>query len=68
MTIQDDIAKIPRKLKNGTGGVKTVTSVYVDPAKLGATRNIAKSHNVSISGIIELALDRLFADMGREMF
>ena len=56
MTIKEDIAKIPRKLKNGTGGIKFVTSVYVDPAKLDAMRNIAKSHKVSISGIIELAL------------
>jgi hypothetical protein len=66
MTIQDDIAKIPRKLKNGTGSIKTVTSVYVDPVKLNATRTIAKAHNVSISGIIELALDRLFSDIDRE--
>ena len=66
MTIKDDIAKIPRKNKNGFTGHKTVTSVNIDPAKLDATRAMAKSHNVSISGIIELALDRLFADIERE--
>jgi hypothetical protein len=63
MTIQDDIAKIPRKVKNGTGGIKTTTSVHIDPNKLDVARSIAKARNVSISGIIELALDRLIADI-----
>ena len=53
MSIKDDIANIPRKVKNGAGGIKTTTSVHVDPTKLGVMRAMAKSHNVSISGIVE---------------
>jgi hypothetical protein len=66
MAILDDLALIPRKHKNGTGNNKTVTSVYITHDKLNATRAIAKVHNVSISGVMELALDRLFADIDRE--
>jgi hypothetical protein len=63
MTILDDIAKIPRKHKNGLGNSKTITSVYINPITLDAARAMAKRHNVSISGFMELALDRLLADM-----
>jgi hypothetical protein len=66
MTILDDIAKIPRKHKNGFGGSKSVTSAYIDPIKLDATRIVAAAHHVSISGIIELALERLLADIKAE--
>jgi hypothetical protein len=63
MAIADDIAKIPRKHKNGLGNIKTITSVYVNPLTLDGARALAKAHNVSISGVMELALDRLLADM-----
>jgi hypothetical protein len=53
MAILDDLALIPRKHKNGTGNNKTVTSVYITPDKLDATRAIAKVHNVSISGVMD---------------
>lgn len=66
MTIQEDMAQIPRKQKNGVGRNKSVTSIYVDPIILDAMRAIAKANNVSISGVIELALTRLFADMDTE--
>jgi hypothetical protein len=66
MTIKQDIANIPRKVKNGAGGIKTTASVHVDPVKLGVMRAMAKSYNVSISGIVELALDRLLTDIERE--
>jgi hypothetical protein len=66
MSIRDDIARIPRKNKNGLGGHKTVTSVNIDPAKLELVRSIARARNVSIGGIIELALDRLLADIDHE--
>jgi hypothetical protein len=66
MSIKDDIAKIPRKNKNGLGDHKTVTSVNIDPAKLELVRSIARVCHVSISGVIELALDRLFAEIDRE--
>jgi hypothetical protein len=67
MTIQDDIGKIPRKLKNGMGGIKITTSIHVDANKFDIARAIAKSRHVSISGVIELALDRLFAEIDREV-
>jgi hypothetical protein len=63
MTILDDIAKIPRKHKNGLGAIKTITSVYINPETLDATRVLAKQSSVSISGVIELALERLLADI-----
>jgi hypothetical protein len=66
MSLNDDIAKIPRKNKNGVGSHKTVTSVNIDPAKLEFVRSIARVRHVSISGVIELALDRLFAEIDRE--
>jgi hypothetical protein len=67
MSIQDEISKIPRKSKNGVSGHKTVTSVNIDPAKLELVRSIAKARHVSISGVIELALDRLMADIDHEV-
>jgi hypothetical protein len=66
MSIKDDIAKISRKNKSGLGGHKTVTSVNIDPAKLELVRSIARVRHVSISGVIDLALDRLFAEIDRE--
>jgi predicted transcriptional regulator len=63
MTILEDIAKIPRKHKNGLGSTKIVTSVNINPVTLEAAKATAKRHNVSISGLMELALDRLLADM-----
>jgi hypothetical protein len=63
MTLLDDIAKIPRKHKNGLGNIKTITSVYINPETLEAARAMAKQHNVSISGVIELALERLLAEL-----
>ena len=63
MTVLDDIAKIPRKHKNGLGSIKSISSVYINPETLEAAKATAKRHNVSISGFIELALDRLLADM-----
>jgi hypothetical protein len=67
MSINDEISKIPRKNKNGVGDHKTVTSVNIDPAKLEFVRSIARLRNVSIGGIIELALDRLIADIDHEV-
>jgi hypothetical protein len=66
MTIIEDIAKIPRKQKNGLGGDKTVTSVYIRPNILAATRIVATAHHVSISGVIELALERVLEDIKAE--
>ena len=63
MTILDDISKIPRKHKNGLGNIKTITSVYIKPETLEAAKATAKRHNVSISGFMELALDRLLAEV-----
>jgi hypothetical protein len=66
MTILEDIARIPRKHKNGLGGTKPITSVYINPGTLDAIRAIAKQHKVAISGVMELALDRLLSDMDVE--
>ena len=66
MTVLADISKIPRKHKNGLGNIKTITSVYVNPAALEAARSTAKLHNVSLSGLVDLALDRLLADIATE--
>jgi hypothetical protein len=63
MTVLDDIAKIPRKHKNGLDSIKSISSVYINPETLEAAKATAKRHNVSISGIMELALDRLLADV-----
>lgn len=63
MTILDDIAKIPRKHKNGFGNIKTITSVYINPVTLDVAKAIAKQYNVSISGFMELALDRLLVEV-----
>jgi hypothetical protein len=68
MALLDDIAKIPRKHKNGLGSIKIVTSVYINPVTLDASRTLAKQHNVSISGVIELASDRLLADVKAAQF
>jgi hypothetical protein len=63
MTILDEFEKIPRKHKNGLGHIKTITSVYIKPETLEAAKAIAKRYNVSISGFMELALDRLLAEV-----
>jgi hypothetical protein len=66
MTILENIAKIPRKHKNGLGSIKTITSVYIDPITLDAAKAKAKQYNVSIGGVMELALDRLLAATNTE--
>jgi hypothetical protein len=63
MSIIDDIAKIPRKNTHGLSKYKAITSVYVNPDKMDEVKSIAKEHNVSISGILVFALDRLLADI-----
>jgi hypothetical protein len=63
MSIIDDIAKIPRKNTHGLSRYKFITSVYINPDKMDAVKAIAKEHNVSISGILVFALDRLLADI-----
>jgi hypothetical protein len=63
MSILDDLAKIPRKHANGLGSVKSITSIYITPETLDAAKAIAKQYNVSISGFMELALDRMIADI-----
>jgi hypothetical protein len=66
MTVLDDFSKIPRKHRNGLGSNKSITSVYINPVTLEAARSTAKLHNVSLSGLMELALDRLLADVTTE--
>ena len=63
MSIIDDLAKIPRKNTHGLSKYKSITSVYVNPDKMDEVKAIAKEHNVSISGILVFALDRLLADI-----
>jgi hypothetical protein len=63
MTIIDDIAKIPRKNTHGLSRYKSIISVYVNPDKMDAVKAIAKERNVSISGILVFALDRLLSDI-----
>jgi hypothetical protein len=63
MSILDDIAKIPRKVKNGMNNNKAATNITIDATKLETVRAFAKANKVALSGVVELALDRLFLDV-----
>jgi hypothetical protein len=67
MTINDDIAKIPRKNTHGLSRFKSITSVYINPDKMDAVKAISKERNVSISGILVFALDRLYPARMRQL-
>jgi hypothetical protein len=66
MSLIDDIIKIPRKEKNGMSEGKSVASLYIDSKNMGAVRALAKQHHVAISGIVDIALVRLLADIKAE--
>jgi hypothetical protein len=63
MSVPEDITKIPRKVKDGTTTNRVNVSIYIDHNTNEAFKAVAKEHRASISGLVELAMVRLLADI-----
>jgi hypothetical protein len=63
MSVLEDIVKIPRKLKDGATANKVNVSIYIGSNTNEAVKAVAKERRISISGLVELAMVRILADI-----
>jgi hypothetical protein len=63
MPLLEDIIKIPRKLKGGATANKINVTIYIDSNTNTDFKAVAKEYHTSVSGLIELAMIRILADI-----
>lgn len=66
MSLTATIKNIPRKEKNGASAYKATTTFYVKTENMKVLHALAKEHNAGVGGIVDIALERLFADITTE--